>query len=171
MNAAKSKDALDLVNPYRFRKPLAPSVAAYLEGKKIDFPKITSAFRTLSRKHEFMIVEGAGGIMVPLSSGCTYRDLAYAMGLPVVIVARPGLGTINHTLLTVSALRAKRIEIAGIIINYADKQPKGLAEATGPSVIEEMSKLPILGIVHHKDRNLNGVVDQVLSLPGRRARK
>jgi dethiobiotin synthetase len=168
MKAAKSKDALYLVNPYRFRKPLAPSVAAHLEGKKIDFSKITSAFRTLSQKHDFMIVEGAGGIMVPLSNGYTYRDLAYALGLPVVIVARPGLGTINHTLLTISALRAKRIAIAGVIINYAVDRKAGLAEKTSPLIIEEMSKLPILGIVHHRERNLNGVVDQVLSLPGRR---
>ncbi len=169
MKAAGSKDALDFVNPYRFREPLAPFVAAYRAGGKIDPVKITASFKILSHRHEFMIVEGAGGIMVPLTSRSTYCDLARKMRLPVVIVARPGLGTINHTLLTISALQKRRIPIAGIIINYAVDRKAGMAEETSPSVIAEMAKLPILGIVRHGERNLAGVIDRVLSFPGCRA--
>jgi len=163
--AAGSDDALDLINPYRFREPLAPFVAAQRAGEKIDPRIIKRSFKTLCSNHEFMVVEGAGGILVPLTSRYTYRELAYTMMLPVVIVARPGLGTINHTLLTVSALRLHNISIAGIIINYAVDQKAGLAEKTSFSVINEMSTLPILGIVFHGEENLAQIVERILSFP------
>ncbi|HYA87471.1 MAG TPA: dethiobiotin synthase [Nitrospirota bacterium] len=163
--AAATDDSLALINPYRFREPLAPFVAAQRAGKKIDPRVITRSFNTLCRKHEFVVVEGAGGIMVPLTRHFTYRELAYTMRLPVVIVARPGLGTINHTLLTVSALRLQDIPVAGIIINYAIERRVGLAEETSPSIIAEMSDLPILGTVFHGEENLARIVGQVLALP------
>ena len=103
--------------------------------------------------------------MVPLTSRYSYLDLAYAMKLPVVIVSRPGLGTINHTLLTISALAARDIVIAGIIINYAADRKAGLAERTSFSVIREISKLPILGTVLHGERSVGPIVEQILSLP------
>jgi dethiobiotin synthetase len=165
MKAVDSKDALDLVNPYRFREALAPLVSARRAVKNIDPKIITRSFKTLCRRHEFMIVEGAGGIMVPLTPRYTYCDLAYTMQLPVVIVARPGLGTINHTMLTISALRARDIFIAGIIINYAADQKTGLAEKTNISIIEEMSNLPILGTVVHGEKSPVRIVEQILSLP------
>lgn len=165
MKAAGSNDSLSLINPYRFREPLAPSISAQLVGKTIDPRIISRSYKTLCLRHEFMIVEGAGGIMVPLTPRYTYQDLAYTMKLPVVIVARPGLGTINHTLLTVSALRVRDISIAGIIINYAVDRKAGLAEQTSYTVIAEMSKLPILGTVFHGEKNLVRIVDQILSLP------
>ncbi len=165
MKAAGCNDSLALINPYRFREPLAPSVAAERAGKKIDPRIIIRSFKTLCKRHEFMIVEGAGGIMVPLSPRYTYQDLAYTLRLPVVIVARPGLGTINHTLLTVSALRVRDISIAGIIINYAADEKAGLAEKTSFSVIAKLSKLPILGNVSYDEKNFVPLVDKILSLP------
>jgi dethiobiotin synthetase len=165
MKAAGSDDSLAFVNPYRFREPLAPLVSARRAGKIIEPRVIAQSFNILRSRHEFVIVEGAGGIMVPLTPRYTYCDLAYTLGLPVVIVSRPGLGTINHTLLTISALRARDISIAGIIINYAADWKKGLAEKTSLSVIEEMSKLPILGTVFHGEKNLAGIGDYLLSLP------
>lgn len=165
MKAAGSDDSLALTNPYRFREPLAPFVAAQRVGKKIDLRIITRSFNTLCSKHEFMIVEGAGGIMVPLTRRYTYLELAYMLKLPVVIVARPGLGTISHTLLTISALRLQNISLAGIIINYTVDRKAGLAEKTSFSIIAEISKLPILGIVMHREKNIVRIVDQILSLP------
>lgn len=156
--AAHCDDSLDLLNPYRFRKPLAPFVAARLEGKKINPPKIINVFQTLAQKHEFMIVEGAGGIMVPLTRCYTFCDLAFEIGLPVVIVARPGLGTINHTLLTISALRESGIPIAGVIINYAEAQRNSAAEMTNPGVISALSGVKILGIVQHGQDTINSIV-------------
>ena len=147
-------DPLDLVNPYRFREPLAPAVAAARDGKMIDVKRIVSAFRTLARKHECMLVEGAGGILVPLTRSHNFLDLARIMNLPVLIVARPALGTINHTLLTIMALHSRRLRIAGIVINHRSRQRPGLAERTGPPVIERLSGVPIIGHVTYgqKDR-------------------
>jgi dethiobiotin synthetase len=157
MKAANVHDALSNVNPYRFRNPLAPLVAAELEGKKIAEDKILSAWYTLSRRHEFMIVEGAGGIMVPLTEKYLYRDLAAAFGLPVLIVVRPGLGTINHTLLTISVLQEKDITISGIVVNYADSRKTGPAEKTSPAVIERISGVKIVGIVQHGSREFGSI--------------
>jgi dethiobiotin synthetase len=159
MKSARVKDPLSLVNPYRLRKPLAPSVAAAREGKKIDPDKILKAFHALRKRHEFMIVEGAGGIMVPLCGQYTYLDLARTMGLPVLIVARPGLGTINHTLLSIAALKGRNIAIAGIVINYALDGKTGLAEETSPAVIEKISGIRIVGILPYASRGFDSVLD------------
>lgn len=161
MKAASVRDALADVNPYRFSKPLAPAAAAGLQGKRIDPGKILHAFRTLSRKHEFMIVEGAGGIMVPLTERYCYLDLAADLGLPVVIIARPGLGTINHTLLTIAALKERMLNISGVIINYAENRKPGLAERTSPAMIEKISGVRILGIVRHGSEELGDIADKI----------
>jgi dethiobiotin synthetase len=164
MKSACVKDPLSLVNPYRMRNPLAPSVAAAREGKKIDPDKILKAFNTLCERHEFMIVEGAGGIMVPLCGQYTYLDLASMMGLPVLIVARPGLGTINHTLLSIAALKCRNIAIAGIVINYALDWKSGLAEETSPAVIEQISGIRIVGILPYASRRFDGVLNRCIKL-------
>jgi len=159
--AAGTHDPLSLINPYRFRKPLAPSAAAELEGKKIQESRIMNAYRALVRKHDFMIIEGAGGIMVPLSRNYLYLDLAQAIGLPVVVVARPGLGTINHTLLTVAALKERGIAIAGVVINYSDKRRPGLAEKTSPQALEKISRVPVLGVVQYQADEFRSIVEHL----------
>jgi dethiobiotin synthetase len=162
MKAAQTRDALGLVNPCRFLKPLAPSVAAKLEGKHIDPAKIIDSFLELSRRHDFMIVEGAGGIMVPISRNYLYLDLAAALRLPVIIVARPGLGTINHTLLTISAIRSRGIIISGVVINYAKHEwKKGLAERTCTEEIKSASGVRVLGEVPYGRRNFNDIVNSL----------
>ena len=162
MKAARVNDPLSLVNPYKFRQPIAPAVAGELEGKTIDPARIITAFQTLSKRHDFMIVEGAGGIMVPLSGKYAYLDLAKKMGLPVLIVARPGLGTINHTMLTIAALKGRNIDIAGIVINYALEQKTGLAEKTSPAAIEKMSNVRIMGIIPYGSRRFDDLLDGIL---------
>lgn len=158
MKAAGTRDPLSLVNPYRFSKPIAPAVAAYFAGKEISFEKIILAYQKLASRHEFMIVEGAGGLMVPLTSELTYLDLVEALELPVLIVARPGLGTINHTLLTISALLERNVPIAGIVINHATDKKSGLAERTSPAVIEELSGIEILGILPYGSRDFSSLM-------------
>ncbi len=157
--AAGTHDSLPLINPYRFRKPLAPSVAAELEGKQIRVSRIMNAYRTLLQRHDFMIIEGAGGIMVPLSGDYLYVDLARAIGLPVVVVTRPGLGTINHTLLTISALKERGLSIAGMVINYSDNRRPGLSEKTSSRVIEKISQVPVLGVVQYQAGEFGGIVE------------
>ena len=161
MKATGVRDSLDLVNPYRFSKPLAPSVAAELAGKYVDPARIISSFLRISKRHDFTIVEVAGGIMVPLSVDYLYLDLAKSLRLPVLIVSRPGLGTINHTLLTISALKKRRLQIAGVVMNYAKDWKKGLAEKTSMSVIEKISGVRLLGIVRYGSDDFDEIVDAI----------
>ncbi len=159
MKAARARDALKYINPYRFSKPLAPLLAAMFYGKHIDPSRIIDSFRVMSQRHDFTIVESAGGIMVPLARNYLFLDLAADLRLPVIIVARPCLGTINHTLLTISAIRVRRLKIAGVVLNYAKKEWKaGLAESTGPSAIEAISGVRILGIVQNGGRDFEGII-------------
>lgn len=162
MKAAGANDPLDLVVPCRFREPLAPAIAAKRAGTTIEFRHILTAFRTLSERHRFMIVEGAGGILVPLTARRSFLDLAAVLALPVLVVARPGLGTINHTLLTIAALRAKKITIAGIVINHRGKGQRGLAERTNPPVIERTSRVPVIGIVRHRQKDFTDLLDALV---------
>ncbi len=159
MKATGVRDSLDLVNPYRFSRPLAPSVAAELAGKYVDPARIISSFQKISKRHDFTIVEGAGGIMVPLSASYLYLDLAQSLSLPVLIVSRPGLGTINHTLLTIAALQKRRLPIAGVVMNFSKDWKNGLAEKTSMSVIEEISGERVLGIVRYGSDDFDEIVD------------
>ncbi len=149
IKAAGVDESIDLVNPYRMKNPLAPSVAAEIEGVAIKKKNIISAFNCISKKYDMVIVEGAGGIMVPVFKKYLFLDLAFDLKLPVIIVARPGLGTINHTLLTINALRNKGLRVLGVIINYAEKNRTGLPEKTNPSCIEKLGEVPILGTIPH----------------------
>ncbi len=164
IKAGRVDDPLDLVNPYRFRDPLAPAIAAARAGKRIEIRKIVSAYRILARKHTCMLVEGAGGIMVPLTNNRQYLDLAGILRLPVLIVARPGLGTINHTLLTVMALRSRRLPIAGIVISHRSKKSPGLAERTSPPAIERLSGVPVIGHVTYGRKDLTSIMKCLLTL-------
>ncbi|MBI5056644.1 MAG: dethiobiotin synthase [Nitrospirae bacterium] len=148
INAADVNEPLDLINPYRFRQPLAPAVAAEVEGVVIKKEKILSAHKQLSKRYDITIVEGAGGIMVPVYKKYLFLDLIKDMRLPVIIVSRPGLGTINHTLLTINAARSRGIEVAGVIINYSGKIKKDISVRTNPEVIEGLGRVPVLGILH-----------------------
>ncbi|MBC8412908.1 MAG: dethiobiotin synthase [Nitrospira sp.] len=149
LKAAGLKESLDLVNPYRLRNPLAPAVAAGIEGLSIKKAKILSAYKILSNKYDTVLVEGAGGLMVPLNSRYCFADLAADMGLPLLIVARPGLGTINHTLLTIEAARARGIEIAGVVFNHAEGGRQGLSVKSNPDVISKLGRVRIFGTVPH----------------------
>ena len=164
IKAGEVDDPLDLVNPYRFRDPLAPAIAAAREGKRINIRRIVSAFHALARKHTCMLVEGAGGIMVPLTASYQYLDLARALNMPVLVVARPGLGTINHTLLTVMALRSRRLRIAGIVINHRSKKRPGLAERAGLRAIERLSGAPIIGHIRHGQKDFRTIIRYLFML-------
>ncbi len=161
MKSSYARDALALVNPYRFQKPLAPFVAAEFERTQIVPGKIMKAYHELARRHSFMIVEGAGGIMVPLLHDYTYRELALDMDLPVLIIARPGLGTVNHTLLTVSALNEKGVDIAGIVLNYSQNCKKGIAEKTNAELIEKMCGVAVLGVLPFGEHSFDSLAEKL----------
>ncbi|MFP3866649.1 MAG: dethiobiotin synthase [Desulfobacteraceae bacterium] len=141
------EEPLSVLTPIVLQLPLAPAVAAAQVGVSIDLECIAQAYRDLASRYDYLVVEGAGGLYVPLiDHEFLVLDLALWLGLPLVIVARPGLGTINHTTLTVKAAIQAGLEVAGIIINQYPEQP-GVAERTNPGIIAALTNRPILGKV------------------------
>jgi dethiobiotin synthetase len=131
--------------PYLLREPLAPSVAASLDGTSICFEKIAEAYGRLAACHDFIVVEGAGGLLTPLTEDGFISDLIRRLGLPALIVARPNLGTVNHTLMTCRCAKDACIGVKGIIINRYPENP-GPAEEYAPNMIEERSGVRVIGI-------------------------
>lgn len=141
------KDEPFLINPYYAPEPLAPIVAFRRAKIKIEIPRIIAAYKQLSQKHQFVVVEGIGGLLVPIKEDYFVSDLILDLGLPLIIVSRPGLGTINHTLLTLRVAKEQGLEVIGIIINGLKSSKMGIPEKTNPAVIESSGNIPILGIV------------------------
>ena len=157
-------EPIDVINPYRFRKPLAPSVAAEFEGGNFKKRIVLDAYKQLAIKHEMIIVEGAGGIMVPLYKRYLFLDLVKDLNLPLMIVARSGLGTINHSLLTIEAARKKGIKILGVIMNSAIKSKKDISCKTNPEVIAQIGKVSILGIIPHIAGSDNKIKNNIFKI-------
>ena len=147
--AAQTRDSWDLVNPVCLPEPLAPWTAAQRAKRSIRLAPILQAFRALAARHDAVIVEGVGGLLVPLSARLTVADLACAMGLPLLLVARPGLGTLNHTLLTLECARRRRLPVLGIVCNHAQRPSRDrmvrLAQRTNPQILSQLTRVPVLG--------------------------
>jgi dethiobiotin synthetase len=141
------EEPLEVLTPVVLQLPLAPAVAAAQAGVRIDLEEIARAYRHLAGRYEFMVVEGAGGLYVPLVDNTfLVLDLARWLGLPVVVVARAGLGTINHTVMTVKAVQQAGLPVVGVIMNQYPKKPN-LAALTNPGIIEAISGRPVLAKV------------------------
>lgn len=145
--AAGVADPLETINPICLRDPLSPNVAATREDKTIDLNLIFDTYKNLSQQHDTMLVEGVGGLLVPLTDDFLVADLAIRFQLPLIIVARAALGTINHTLLTIEAARQRDLRILGIVYNTLSPEPPDLAAQTSPDVITRISGIPSLGII------------------------
>jgi len=152
IKAAGVTDKMDTVNPIFLKYPLAPMVAARLAGKKLSLNIIWKHFAALKKKYRFVIVEGAGGILVPVSKNISMLNLIKKFSLPVVVVGKPSLGTINHTLLTVDKLRCEKVKIAGIVIS--GRKNSTLAEKTNPGILRELTNLPVLEVPSKAKINL-----------------
>jgi dethiobiotin synthetase len=131
----------DLVNPIRFKPALAPTIAASKSGVSIDLDKIWNAYEELKSKHDFVVVEGIGGLMVPINDTLFVVDMVCKMDLALVIVSKHCLGAINHTLLTLEYAKSKNIRIKGIIINMLENGDDFVSE------IDKHSSVPILGTI------------------------
>jgi dethiobiotin synthetase len=114
--AAGSNQPDDDIAPYRYDPPVSPHLGAELAGAQIDPARLLAAARTAAARADYLVCEGVGGLLVPLTLGYLVRDFARELGLPVVIAADPGLGTINHTLLTIEAARAVGLEPALVVL-------------------------------------------------------
>lgn len=132
---------------YLLKNPSAPLVAAEAEGIEIDLERVLNTVEYLFAKHEYVLAEGAGGILVPITRSCLTADFIKMLDIPVIIVARPNLGTINHTLLTINEAKARNIEIKSVIISKYPNQTEDLAVKTAPKLIEYYSGIKIGGIL------------------------
>lgn len=140
----------EVICPQRFEAPLAPPVAARLEGRDVDADLLIHGADWWANSVDLLIVEGAGGWLSPITEEKTVADAARALGFPVVIVARLSLGTINHTLLTVEAVRARNVPIAGIILNQTGVPTgKDPSENTNAAELQRRTDVPILATVPH----------------------
>lgn len=142
---AAENEYAPLTSPVRFRNPVAPSIASIYEQKEVDLEAIRKAYRELQKYYDYLIVEGIGGILVPIKKNFLVANLVREMGFPIVIVSHVSLGAINHTLLTVDAALMRGFLIQGIIFNRAPLVNFSLAELTNPRVIHELTGLPVLG--------------------------
>jgi len=152
--AVDASDELSLINPVCFEAPLAPLVAARLEGRRVDLGVVWRAYEALCERHDFLVVEGVGGLLVPIDDGATVLDLITVLRLPALIVTRPTLGTINHTLLTVRYAREHGVDVAGLVINAAEPACPELVEGsmavqTNPAILEEWARAPVLANLPH----------------------
>lgn len=145
-------DPLELINPCFAPDPLSPHLALKRYGIKFDRLKVGKAFDTLRSRHEVLLIEGAGGLMVPLAKDYYVIDLVRDLNAEMVIVSRLGLGTINHTLLTIEQARGRGIPLGGIIFSQGSPKAKGVAEKTNPSEIAKLRDVPVLGIVPYLKR-------------------
>lgn len=136
--------SLDDVSPFRFALPASPEVAAAHAHGTVELSRIRAAFTRLTRDAELALVEGAGGLLVPLAPELLMADLAHALELPVLIVARPSLGTVNHTLLTVEAARRRGLRVAGVVFSRASELA-GPDEPSNPGAIARHGQVEILG--------------------------
>jgi dethiobiotin synthetase len=165
-HCTSSELGIDIINPVKFAKPAAPFACEKAENQKVDFVKIAVAYNQICQKSDFVIVEGIGGIRVPITEDIDVLSLAKAFNLPVIIIARPNLGTINHTLLTIDAVRRSGLSLAGVIINGYDENTKDFAEKTNPAIIKELGRVEILAVVPY-DKQTNtekGIIgDKVLN--------
>jgi dethiobiotin synthetase len=138
---------LQTVCPIRYAEPLAPAVAAQRAGVPLDWSMLQASLNTMTSASDVMVVEGVGGIMVPMDDRHCVLDVVRWLGLPTVIVARAGLGTINHTLLTVNAIRSTGVVVAGVVINRYPTDMPDTATETNAAAIQKWAKTSVLALI------------------------
>ena len=136
-----------LINPVWYRAPVAPYTASIIEDRLIDLDAIRDAFKQLATRHSHVLVEGAGGIAVPILAHYDFRDLAQDLGLNVIIVAANRLGVLNHTRLTIEAVRAAGLTCSLIVLNCVQEE-SDIPQTTNLSVLEDLVTVPVLAVEH-----------------------
>jgi dethiobiotin synthetase len=149
-DAAGSTDPLATICPQQFALPAAPNAAANAEDREVDLAAIDAAYETLAKGRDLMVVEGAGGLLVPIRDDWTMAELAHRLDLPLLVVARASLGTINHTALTLEVAASKALPVLGVIISHADG-PISAADASNLLALKQflgdrlIGEIPPLG--------------------------
>ncbi|VTS04023.1 dethiobiotin synthase [Tuwongella immobilis] len=157
------------ITPWRFREPAAPPVAAEVEGRSLQLAELVSGVQAELSPNHCLIVEGVGGLLCPLTETETVADWISALNMPTLIVTRRGLGTLNHTLLTVEAAMRRGISVVGLIVN-SDRPGDSLAERTAVREIQRRIPLPIWAELPYTEM---GRLDsaQIPELEGQRLRQ
>jgi dethiobiotin synthetase len=140
--AAESSQTDDEIAPYRYGPPVSPHLGAELAGEPIDPKRLAAAARAAGDAADVLVCEGVGGLLVPLTLDYLVRDFARELGLPVVIAANPGLGTINHTLLTVEGVRAAGLDPIRVVLTPWPDDPTAV-EGSNWNAIERLGEVPI----------------------------
>ena len=140
--AAGSSQSDGEIAPYRYDPPASPHLAAVLAGEEIEPKRLREAAAAAAAGAEAIVCEGVGGLLVPLAPDYSVRDLAADLGYPVVVAASPGLGTINHTLLTVESARAAGLRVAAVVLTPWPEQPTEL-ERDNRETIARLGKVPV----------------------------
>ncbi|MGB9667922.1 MAG: dethiobiotin synthase [Thermosulfidibacteraceae bacterium] len=149
LEESKTKESLDKIVPYTFELPAAPLVAARKENVEININKIVETFLYLKSKYEVVMVEGAGGLLVPITHGISYAELVKILDIPMLVVARSKLGTINHTLLTLRVAKSYGIRVIAVVLNRYEGAD--YVELTNPQVIEELGNIKTFIIGESKE--------------------
>lgn len=147
-HAAQVSDSLGLVRPYAFRLPVAPLDAARAERRSIQIVRIMKAYRALQAQHDLLLVEGAGGVHVPITPTMDVLNLIETLKAPVVVVGRAGLGGVNHAMLTLNALREREIPILALVLNQTVPAKTAVARLQERSTLEllrESAGVPVIG--------------------------
>jgi dethiobiotin synthetase len=146
--SARSGQRPQEVAPYRFQPAFSPHLAAEMSGVRVKPRILLACAQRAVEAGETLVAEGVGGLMVPLADGYLVRDLAVELGLPVVLVARPGLGTINHTLMTIECARAAGLEVTAVVLNPWPDSPGSIERSNRETIATlggvEVETLPIL---------------------------
>jgi dethiobiotin synthetase len=157
--AADSHDPIVEVSPYVFRLPVAPLSAAPAEGTTVRVATILQAFRALCQKHAFMMVEGVGGVYVPITQSLSILDLIYRIKLPAVVIGQSGLGGINHALLTLHALHLRKIPIVALVLNQhqpVNTKTARMQEQSTVNLLRRLAGVPVIGpLPYSSDVNRN----------------
>ena len=162
--SSRSSDTLTEICSYAFRRPLAPMDAARLEKRTVTLPAIMRAFHTLQSRHEVLLVEGVGGVYVPISSSLDVAGLIYRMKFPAIVVGRVSLGGINHALLTLEALRRRKIPVLALVLNRTvavDTATAQLQESSALRLLRQLAGVPIIGPLPYRstlERNFHSEV-------------
>ena len=149
MHAAKVSDPRHLVSPYQLTHALAPHIAAERDNVPIDIQNIKMAFDDLHTRHDILLVEGIGGIMVPITKECCVLDLIALLGLSALVVTRGDIGTINHSVMTIKLLRMHEVPVAGLVLNYQNTTQAHPPEDLGWPEILRSTEVDSRGILPH----------------------
>lgn len=163
--ASACAESIERICPYCLPEPLAPSIAAARAGVKIDIDQLLEVFEAIKGAHDITLVEGAGGLMVPLAPSYTFADFARVAKLPIIVVAANRLGVINHLLLSLEHASCMGLTVLGYVLNRLSNEPSLAAETNG-EVLMGLTGVPCLGELpfHQQNGDLANLIETELNL-------